>query len=188
MLLNDTIIRRLANRESLITPFDEDSLQAGSYDLHLDDEIKIPRYPDIVNASQNVTYVDDTKKGFIMQPGQLILASTKEKVNIPEDITAKVEGISSVGRLGLIIQTAGVIDAGFRGHITLELFNASGSQIDLTDFDRIGQLLFYQMPDKAEKPYKGKYQDQDGVTGSRYNKEYDKETVYSQEWNTDMGE
>lgn len=165
----------------MISPFDENSLQAGSYDVHLDDDIKIPQYPNIVNACQEVTYTDASKENYLMQPGQIILASTVEEVNIPDDVTGIVKGISSVGRLGLIIETAGVLDAGFKGHITLELVNMSGSVIDLTEFDRIGQLLFFDMNDEAEKPYRGKYQNQKEVTGSRYHKEYANGTEYTVE-------
>ena len=97
--------------------------------------------------------VDET---FLLLPGQFVLASTMEYFRLPDNLTAFVEGRSSIGRLGLFIQNAGWVDPGFEGEITLELFNASSSAIELKAGRRVGQLVFAQMDCSAEKPYRGK--------------------------------
>ena len=104
---------------------------------------------------------------YLLLPGQFVLASTMEYFSLSEDLTAFVEGRSSIGRLGLFIQNAGWVDPGFEGEITLELFNASKYAIELQAGRRIGQLVFAQMDRPALHPYRGKYQGQRGATGSR---------------------
>lgn len=173
MILRDTEIRKEVLIHTMIEPYNEKSVQPASYDIHLDSTIKVPIYTTKpVGAKTKLEYKEYSKENFILPAGGFVLASAKEMFNIPNNITGKVEGISSVGRLGLIIHTAGVLDAGYNGSLTLELFNASGNDIDLTDFDRIGQILFYKMSDDAEKPYMGKYNGQIGVEPSRYFTEY----------------
>ena len=90
-----------------------------------------------------------------------------EYVSLPDTLTAFVEGRSSLGRMGLFIQNAGWVDPGFRGEITLELFNANRCAIELRAGRRVGQLVFAEMDAPAEHPYDGKYQGQTGATGSR---------------------
>ena len=104
---------------------------------------------------------------YILLPGQFVLATTMEYVSLPDNLTAFVEGRSSLGRLGLFIQNAGWVDPGFQGEITLELFNANRCAIELKAGRRVGQLVFAEMDDTALKPYNGKYQGQKGATGSR---------------------
>lgn len=167
MILNDSNIKKLIVGKELITPYTLESIQPASYDLHLDNNLLVPISQGTVKRDQEEKYEKVSKEGFVLPSGVMVLATTTEWVNIPDDIYAKVEGISSVGRLGLIIHAAGVIDPGFRGNITLELMNVSGRPIDLSDFDRIAQIIFAEMKEPANQPYEGKYQDQQDVTGSR---------------------
>lgn len=102
-----------------------------------------------------------------MLPGQFVLATTMEYICLPNDLTAFVEGRSSLGRMGLFIQNAGWVDPGFSGEITLELYNANRCAIELQAGRRIGQLVFAKMDQTALRPYAGKYQRQKGATGSR---------------------
>jgi dCTP deaminase len=113
-------------------------------------------------------------EAFMLHPGEFVLGSTLERVGVPSDLVARVEGKSSLGRLGLVIHsTAGFIDAGFDGHVTLELANLANLPITLYPGMKIGQISFIKMTSPAEKPYgsgaKGsKYQGQRGPTPSRY--------------------
>jgi dCTP deaminase len=113
-------------------------------------------------------------ESFMVHPGEFVLGSTLERVAVPTDLVARVEGKSSLGRLGLVIHsTAGFIDAGFDGHVTLELANLANLPITLYPGMKIGQISFIKMTSPAEKPYgsgaKGsKYQGQRGPTPSRY--------------------
>jgi dCTP deaminase len=113
-------------------------------------------------------------ESFMLHPGEFVLGSTLERVAVPTDLVARVEGKSSLGRLGLVIHsTAGFIDAGFDGHVTLELANLANLPITLYPGMKIGQISFIKMTSPAEKPYgsgaKGsKYQGQRGPTPSRY--------------------
>jgi dCTP deaminase len=113
-------------------------------------------------------------EAFMLHPGEFALGSTLERVGVPNDLVARVEGKSSLGRLGLVIHsTAGFIDAGFDGHVTLELANLANLPITLYPGMKIGQISFIKMTSPAEKPYgsgaKGsKYQGQRGPTPSRY--------------------
>lgn len=102
-----------------------------------------------------------------IQPCSFLLATTQEFLNIPNDVTCFVEGRSSIGRMGLFVQNAGWVDPGFRGEITLELFNASKVPIQLEVGRRIAQLVFVKMSDPCRAPYQGKYQRQSGATPSR---------------------
>ena len=103
----------------------------------------------------------------VIPPKTFLLATTVEYFRLPPDLTAFVEGRSSIGRLGLFIQNAGWVDSGFEGQITLELFNASPVGIALTPGMRIGQLVFAKMDTRPDKVYSGKYQGQTGATGSK---------------------
>jgi len=113
-------------------------------------------------------------EAFMLHPGEFVLGSTLERVAVPSDLVARVEGKSSLGRLGLVIHsTAGFIDAGFDGHVTLELANLANLPMTLYPGMKIGQISFIKMTSPAEKPYgsgaKGsKYQGQRGPTPSRY--------------------
>ncbi len=108
---------------------------------------------------------------FVLEPHHFVLASTAEVIQVPEHMAAYVEGRSSIGRLGLQVQNAGFIDAGFKGQITLELANQSPFPIVLKPGTRICQIVFVQMAEAAEKPYSGKYGGQMGATPSRLEKD-----------------
>jgi dCTP deaminase len=111
---------------------------------------------------------------FILHPGEFVLGSTYEKIGVPDDLVARIEGKSSLGRLGLLIHsTAGFVDAGFSGHITLELSNVANLPITLYPGMKIGQVSFLRMTTPADAPYGSsavgsKYQGQRGPTPSRY--------------------
>lgn len=102
-----------------------------------------------------------------MLPGQFVLATTMEYIKLPANLTAFVEGRSSLGRMGLFIQNAGWVDPGFEGEITLELFNANRCAIELCAGRRIGQLVFAHLDGVPIQTYQGKYQGQKGATGSK---------------------
>jgi dCTP deaminase len=131
---------------------------------------------DVKKDLNDLTELVEVAEGesFMLHPGEFVLGSTLERVGVPTDLVARVEGKSSLGRLGLVIHsTAGFIDAGFDGHVTLELANLANLPITLYPGMKIGQISFIKMTSPAEKPYgsgaKGsKYQGQRGPTPSRY--------------------
>jgi len=131
---------------------------------------------DVKKDLTDLTELVEVKDGeaFMLHPGEFVLGSTLERVAVPSDLVARVEGKSSLGRLGLVIHsTAGFIDAGFDGHVTLELANLANLPMTLYPGMKIGQISFIKMTSPAEKPYgsgaKGsKYQGQRGPTPSRY--------------------
>ena len=106
------------------------------------------------------------REKYLIPPHSFILATTKEYFEIPNDMTAFVEGRSSVGRIGLFVENAGWVDPGFKGNITLELFNANSLPIEVESGRRICQLVFCKMDKSSVNPYKGKYLGQKGATGS----------------------
>ena len=121
----------------------------------------------IINLENEIKYKTITTDSYILLPNQFVLATTMEYFDLPDDLTAFVEGRSSLGRMGLFIQNAGWVDPGFKGEITLELYNANRCAIELKAGRRVGQLVFAKMDDTALNPYNGKYQGQKGATGSR---------------------
>ena len=142
MKLQDTEIRK----RGMIEPFNEDQLQSGSYDLKL----------------------GETEHSRIM-PKEFMLASTVEKVKIPADVMGIVKGKSSIARLGLQVECAGICDPGFEGTITLELFNQSDKPIELNKIKCIAQIIFDEMKGVPEKVYGERgnhYQGQDSITYS----------------------
>ena len=174
MILNDKTIKQYIQEGKLIIdPLEENQIQPSSVDLKLGDEFLI--YPDSIevldvrdknlSAKLDLVKVDDS--GFIIQPKHFILATTVEYVKLADNLTAFVEGRSSLGRLGLFIENAGWVDAGFEGNITLEFYNANTRPIKIYPNMRICQLVFAEMKGKAENPYRGKYQGQRGATASR---------------------
>ena len=156
-------------------------MQPSSLDVRVDRYFRVfrnSRYPFIdVKAQQEeltelVEVVDD--EAFILHPGEFVLGSTLERVTLPDDLVARLEGKSSLGRLGLLIHsTAGFIDPGWDGHVTLELSNVANLPITIYPEMKIGQLSFVQLSEPAERPYGtegigSKYQGQRGPTPSRY--------------------
>lgn len=128
----------------------------------------------IIEFDTPIEYSEIKTDSYILLPKQFVLATTNEYFMLPDNITAFVEGRSSIGRLGLFIQNAGWVDPGFEGQITLELFNASNFAINIKAGTRVGQLVFAKMDHSAEKPYRGKYQGQTGATGSMIYKDFEK--------------
>lgn len=147
-----------------IDPWDAACLQPSSVDLHLDREFRVfrnNRYPYIDVRQQQpdltdlVTTQDD--EPFILHPGEFVLGQTLEWVELPDDLVARIEGKSSLGRLGLLIHsTAGYVDPGWRGNLTLELSNVANLPIALYCGMKIGQISFYQMSSAVERPYGSK--------------------------------
>ena len=182
VILSDRDLRtELAAGRIIIEPFDEACVQPSSIDIKVHNLFRVFRNhtAGIIDVKKDMTdlteLVDIPLDGvFILHPGEFVLGSTLERVAVPNDLVARVEGKSSLGRLGLLIHsTAGFIDAGFDGHVTLELANVANLPITLYPGMKIGQISFMKMTSPAEKPYgsgaKGsKYQGQRGPTPSRY--------------------
>src|SRR5271154_6897401 len=182
MVLSDrTIARLLAEGRIGIDPYDDELLQPSSVDVRVDRYFRVfhnARYPyiDVKQAQEELTeeveIVGD--QPFILPPGEFVLGSTLERVTLPDDLVARLEGKSSLGRLGLLIHsTAGFVDAGWDGHLTLELSNVANLPIAIYPEMKIGQISFLQMTTPAEHPYGSgavgsKYQGQRGPTPSRY--------------------
>ena len=170
MILSDrTLFKMLEEGTLSITPLDKEQVQPASVDIRLGDTFSIVEdlSTGIITFKDEVRYKTINTDTYILLPGQFVLATTMEYVSLPDNLTAFVEGRSSLGRLGLFIQNAGWVDPGFQGEITLELFNANRCAIELKAGRRVGQLVFAEMDDIAMKPYNGKYQGQRGATGSR---------------------
>ncbi len=171
MILSDLSVKELINKGELsVSPFEEENLQCSSIDLRLGDEIALYKNQsciDIREASIEVEKIKIGEEGFEIKPRQFLLATTLEYIKLPRYLTAFVEGRSSLGRLGLFIENAGWVDAGFEGQITLELFNANHCSIRLYKGLRICQLVFARLDRNPEKVYSGKYKGQRGATASK---------------------
>ncbi len=170
MILSDKTIRALLASGGLaIYPLEPGQIQPGSVDIRIGDTFSAPaaREPAPVDMARPLEYSTVQAQEYVIEPGGFVLATTMEYFRLPHNMTAFVEGRSSIGRLGLFIQNAGWVDPGFEGEITLELFNASRLPILLRAGRRVGQLVFAQLDRDAEAPYRGKYQGQRGATGSR---------------------
>ena len=170
MILSDqTILRMLEEKSLVIEPLEACQVQPASVDIRLGNTFSIVEDSSagIIDLEREIRYKTIETDKYLLLPGQFVLATTMEYIALPEDLTAFVEGRSSLGRMGLFIQNAGWVDPGFRGEITLELYNANRCAIELTAGRRVGQLVFARMDAPALKPYDGKYQGQRGATGSR---------------------
>ena len=171
MLLSDRDIRaEISTGRVGLDPWDPTMVQPSSVDVRLDRYFRLfdnHKYPFIDPAEEQPELTRlvevDPDEAFILHPGEFVLASTLEQVSLPDDIAARVEGKSSLGRLGLLTHaTAGFIDPGFTGHVTLELSNVATLPITLWPGMKIGQLCFFRLSSAAERPYGS------GATGSRY--------------------
>src|SRR6056297_3856998 len=170
MILSDKSINKLREKEELIIkPFTEEQLQPASVDLRLGSSfLKInENLTEIMTLNDKLEYRSMEKDEIVIPPHSFLLATTREHIELPENLTAFVEGRSSIGRMGLFIQNAGWVDPGFAGKITLELYNANRLPIKLKAGRRICQLVIAKMDKKAEFPYQGKYQGQDTAVGSK---------------------
>jgi dCTP deaminase len=181
VLLSDRDIRVEVDKGRItLDPYDEAMIQPSSVDIRLDRYFRVfenHRYPHIdpaVDQPDLTRAVEPTgEEPFILHPGEFVLGSTYEMVTLPDDIAARLEGKSSLGRLGLLTHsTAGFIDPGFSGHVTLELSNVATLPIKLWPGMKIGQFCFFRLSSPAEHPYGSagtgsRYQDQRGPTQSR---------------------
>lgn len=182
VILSDVSLREaIASGRIGIEPFDDVFIQPSSIDVRVDSMFRVFRNhtAGIIDVKVDLTglteLVEIPADGvFMLHPGEFVLGSTLERVTVPDDLVARIEGKSSLGRLGLLIHsTAGFIDSGFSGHITLELANVASLPITIYPGMKIGQVSFMHMTTPAENPYgKGargsKYQGQRGPTPSRY--------------------
>ena len=182
MILSDRDIRAaIAAGDIGIDPFDDKDVQPCSVDLHVDRFFRTfhnARHPfiDVKTPMDDLTEVVEVKEeeAFILHPGEFVLGSTLEYVKLPNDLVARLEGKSSLGRLGLLIHsTAGFVDAGWEGRLTLELSNVANLPITIYPNMKIGQISFVQLTSPVENPYGSdkvgsKYQGQRGPTPSRY--------------------
>lgn len=188
MILSDrTIKAELEAGRIIIEPLDSSCIQPSSVDLHLDDTFRVfknhtRRVIDVKEDQSDLTEevkISDSE-AFVLHPGEFALGSTLERVGLPDDLVGRIEGKSSLGRLGLLIHTtAGFVDAGWDGYLTLELSNVANLPITLYPGMKIGQISFIQMTTSADVPYGSdqlgsKYKGQRGPTPSRYHENFDR--------------
>lgn len=170
MILSDKTIFKMLEEDSLrIYPVDKEQIQPASVDIRLGNTFSIVEDTPsgIITLENEIHYKTIQSDTYLLLPNQFVLATTMEYFELPNNLTAFVEGRSSLGRMGLFIQNAGWVDPGFHGEITLELYNANRCAIELKAGRRVGQLVFAQMDQPALHPYRGKYQGQKGATGSK---------------------
>ena len=191
MLLSDRDIKaEHALGRVLLEPYDESMVQPSSIDVRLDRFFRVfenHRYPHIDPAEEQPDLTrqvePDGDEPFILHPGEFVLASTYEVVTLPDDVAGRLEGKSSLGRLGLLTHsTAGFIDPGFTGHVTLELSNVATLPIKLWPGMKIGQLCLFRLSSPSEHPYGSsiygsRYQGQRGPTPSRSFANFHRTTV-----------
>jgi dCTP deaminase len=182
VILSDVTIRKeLAEGRIVIEPLLEGGIQPSSVDLRVDRYFRVFRndttpFIDPKEPQEDLTELVEVGDGraFILHPGEFVLASTLERVVLPDDLAARLDGKSSLGRMGLLTHaTAGFVDAGWDGHLTLELSNVATLPIAIYPEMKIGQISFFRMSTPAENPYGStstgsKYQGQRGPTPSRY--------------------
>ncbi len=186
MVLSDrTIKEELAKGRIVIEPLGPSCIQPASVDLHLDRKLLVFRnarqpFIDVHKEMPDLTETEEIPKDapFVLHPGEFVLGSTLESVAVTDDIVARLEGKSSLGRLGLLIHsTAGYVDPGWNGHLTLELSNVANLPITLYFGMKIGQISFLQLTTAAENPYGSpalgsKYQGQMEPTASRIHRDF----------------
>lgn len=182
MILSDRTMREaVLSGRIVIDPYEPANIQPSSIDLRLDRYFRVfrnhtSRVIDVKEDQEDLTELVEIDEAgcFILHPGEFVLGATAERIAVPDDLVARIEGKSSLGRLGLLIHsTAGFIDPGFDGHVTLELSNVANLPITLYPMMKIGQVSFLTMTTPAEHPYGSgslgsKYQGQRGPTPSRY--------------------
>lgn len=192
-ILSDKDIKRLIEEKNIINVSEDKprlnfdtQLGPSSFDLRLGYSFGVlnTRKIEMVDTKDMSTYKDFIKEekhnsdeGVIIHPGEFILGSTIENINVPDDMVARVEGRSSYGRLGIVVHaTAGFVDPGFEGDITLEMQNLGNAPVKLYPEDRICQIVFEKMSSEADNPYGDKkdtkYMGQTGATPSRLEKEH----------------
>ena len=187
VLSDRSIKEELAAGRLVIEPLDHNDIQPASVDLHLDRVFRIFRvtrrpYVDVRQPMEDLTELVtiEDEEPFIVQPGAFVLGSTLESISLPDDIVARVDGRSSLGRLGLLVHaTAGYVDPGWMGKLTLELSNQSQMPIALYFGMNVSQISFLRMSTAVERPYgseslASKYQGQTGPTPSRIFQDFER--------------
>lgn len=175
MVLSDRGIKQRLNDGSLIiSPLKMEQIQPASVDINLSNRFM---YVDELTQSklsiyEEAIYREITSDTIIIQANSFILAVTEQIIELPNDLTVFVEGRSSIGRMGVFIQNAGWVDPGYKGRITLELFNAGRLPVELIAGQKICQYVISQLDQPAENPYKGKYQNSQDVIGSKIFQEF----------------
>ena len=187
MVLSDRSIKEeLAEGRITIRPLDPADIQPASVDLHLDRKIlvfsnSLQPYIDVKQSMEQLTEtveIPDGNQPFILHPGEFVLGSTMEHIELPEDLVARLEGKSSLGRIGLVIHsTAGFVDPGWKGNLTLELSNLARLPITLYYGMKIGQISFLRLTTPADRLYGSeslgsKYQGQTEPTASRFHRDF----------------
>lgn len=170
MILSDLTLKQMISSGKLgVSPLSEESIQPASIDCRLGDDFLVveDRQMQIIDLDSEIIYRRIKGPTITIPPHSFLLATTMEFIKLPHDLTAFVEGRSSIGRIGLFIQNAGWVDPGFEGQITLELYNANSLPIRLEAGRRICQLVFCRMDQASAAPYHGKYQGQTNATGSQ---------------------
>ena len=170
MVLSDKTLKEMMEKGTLVVdPLSPESIQPASIDCHLGNHFLVveDRQMHTLDLDSEIVYRTIEDEEITIPPHSFLLAATQEYIELPDNMTAFVEGRSSIGRMGLFIQNAGWVDPGFHGQITLELYNANSLPIRLKAGRRVCQLVFCQMDQTALNPYRGKYQGQRNTTGSR---------------------
>jgi dCTP deaminase len=186
MIFSDVDLRGLIESGRLVVdPFDPRAVQPSSIDLRVGSQFRVfanNRYPyiDVKQPMDDLTELVEAteEEPFILHPGEFVLAVTLERVGLPDDVVGRLEGKSSLGRLGLLIHsTAGFVDPGFEGYLTLELSNVANLPITIYPGMKIGQISLFRMTSPALHPYGSgelgsKYKGQVGPTPSQYHKNF----------------
>ncbi|MBD3312420.1 dCTP deaminase [archaeon] len=182
MILCDNDIRERLKKDLVLEPFSEAQVSSSSVDLRLGHEFRSFKHvskshidPYDVKGSDEYTELHKIKNGeaFIIHPGEFVLATTLERVEMPKDLVASLDGRSSLGRLGIIIQTAAMVDAGFKGKLTLEVANIGKMPVKIYPEMRICRMTFYKLTDQCDKAYNGKYLHQKAAEGSKIEKDHE---------------
>jgi dCTP deaminase len=185
MILSDRDIKEYLKRGKLvIEDLDEANIQAGWVDLTLGNEFRLFKttsqpYIDVRSPENETEKIEIKNENFIIHPGEFVLGQINEKIKIPDDLAAYVDGRSSLGRIGLVVHvTSGFVDPGFSGKLVLEMTNVGKMPIAIHPGMRICKLVFFTLSSPAEKPYymrkDAKYHGQDSVVGSKIHEEYGK--------------
>ncbi len=170
MVISDgTLKEMISSRQIIVEPLTDNSIQSASIDCTLGNHfLKIEDHEmEIISMDTEIKYNEITAEVITIPAHSFILATTNEYIELPNNVTSFVEGRSSIGRMGLFIQNAGWVDPGFKGKITLEMYNANSLPIKIKAGRRICQLVFCFMDKNAINPYTGKYQGQNKTTGSK---------------------
>jgi len=191
MVLSDRTIREEIDRGRIvIEPLSSDCIQPASVDLHLDKKLltfKSQRYPAYIDVRRNLDHLNELVEleednAFFLNPGELVLVSTLESITLPDDIVGRLEGKSSLSRIGLVIHsTAGYVDPGWQGHLTIQLSNIAKLPITLYYKMKIGQISFLKLTSPVDRLYGAaelgsKYQGQTEPTASKYHENFVKGT------------